>query len=144
MLDGETRQRREKEEKEERVRKSEGEAEDLARELRYAQQTVAGELAGWRDMHERMGRRAIRELARGMVVGERMRLEGMRRALRAVREGEGEGHHGVGGGGVGDGGVGNGSGSGGGGGSVRASEMGGRSPPVGGGTGQVGEGSGSW
>ncbi|KAK4152447.1 hypothetical protein C8A00DRAFT_34863 [Chaetomidium leptoderma] len=75
------------EEKEERARRSEGDAERLCRELRYAQQTVAGELAGWRDMHERMGRRAIRELARGMVVGERMRLEGMVRALRVVGEG---------------------------------------------------------
>jgi hypothetical protein len=152
VLDGETRQRRDKEEKEERVRKSEGEAEDLARELRYAQQTVAGELAGWRDMHERMGRRAIRELARGMVVGERMRLEGMRRALRTVREGGGGGGiDGDGGGELGGGGVdfGNGSGSGSGSaagsGGVRAAEMGGgRSPLVGGGTGQAGEGSGSW
>ncbi|KAL1839144.1 hypothetical protein VTJ49DRAFT_1840 [Mycothermus thermophilus] len=69
-------------------RRHSNEADRLARELRYAQQTVAGELAGWREMHERMGRRAIRELARGMVVAERARLEGLRRALRAVR-GEG-------------------------------------------------------
>lgn len=84
LLD-ETRQRL-NEEREEKARRSEGEAERLGRELRYAQQTVAGELAGWRDMHERMGRRAIRDLARGMVVAERGRLEGLRRALRAVRE----------------------------------------------------------
>lgn len=58
----------------------------LCRELRYTQQTVAGELAGWRDMHERMGRRAIKELARGMIIFERGRLEGVRRALRRVRE----------------------------------------------------------
>jgi hypothetical protein len=129
------------EEREERARRSEGEAERLGRELRYAQQTVAGELAGWRDMHERIGRRAVRELARGMVVAERCRLEGMVRALRAVREG------GDGGGSGGEG---------------RVREVGGRSstsssssssssPLVDGrngngmkGQGQGGEGSGSW
>jgi len=71
----------------------------LCRELRYTQQTVAGELAGWREMHEKMGRRAIRELARGMVIQEKMKLEGLKRALRRVRmpvEGEG-GSGGVGG-----------------------------------------------
>ncbi|KAK4128855.1 hypothetical protein N657DRAFT_608652 [Parathielavia appendiculata] len=101
----ETRQRM-NEEREEKARKSEGEAEKLARELRYAQQTVAGELAGWREMHERIGRRAVRELARGMVIAERCRLEGMVRALRAVREsvdgsgsGSGVGEKGVVGGG---------------------------------------------
>ncbi|KAK4105437.1 hypothetical protein N658DRAFT_563872 [Parathielavia hyrcaniae] len=111
----ETRQRM-NEEREEKARKSEGEAERLARQLRYAQQTVAGELAGWREMHERIGRRAVRELARGMVIAEKCRLEGMVRALRAVREGVD--------------GFGTGSGSGGGekgvGGEVRAVEVGGR------------------
>ncbi|KAL2146865.1 hypothetical protein VTI28DRAFT_1968 [Corynascus sepedonium] len=85
------------EEREEQARRSEGEAERLCRELRYAQQTVAGELAGWRDVHERLGRRAIRELARSTVVAEKMRLEGMLRALRLVREGNAAGvRHGVG------------------------------------------------
>ncbi|KAK4648427.1 uncharacterized protein QC761_109950 [Podospora bellae-mahoneyi] len=88
LLD-ETRQRM-NEDREEKARKMEQEAEMLGRELRYTQQTVAGELAGWREMHERLGRRAIRDLARGMVVQERGRLEGVRRALRRVKEG-GEG-----------------------------------------------------
>ncbi len=83
-------------EREERARQSQLEGENLSKELRYTQQTVAGELAGWQDMHERIGRRAIRELAKGMLVKERTRLEGMLRALRKVRttgedEGEGEG-----------------------------------------------------
>ncbi|KAH6970807.1 hypothetical protein BKA56DRAFT_495675 [Ilyonectria sp. MPI-CAGE-AT-0026] len=77
-------------EKEERARKSREEAANLARELRYTQQTVAGELAGWQDLHEKMGRRAIREFARGMVVQERMKLEGMLRSLRKVRAGNEE------------------------------------------------------
>lgn len=73
------------EEREERAKRSEAEAQDLAKELRCTQQTVAGELAGWRDMHEKIGRRAISDLARGMLVAERMRLAGMQRALRKVR-----------------------------------------------------------
>ena len=72
------------EEREEKARRSEAEAQNLAKELRYTQQTVAGELAGWRDMHERIGRKAIADLARGMLVAERMRLESMQRALRKV------------------------------------------------------------
>lgn len=73
------------EEREEKVKNAEREAEMLGKELRYAQQTVAGELAGWRDMHEKMGRRAIRELARGMLILERGRMEGLKRALRKVK-----------------------------------------------------------
>ncbi len=96
LLD-DTRQRM-NDEREERARQSEREGENLSKELRYTQQTVAGELAGWEEMHERMGRRAIRDLARGVLVQERMRLEGMRRALRRVqqpsRSGDGgEGEH---------------------------------------------------
>ncbi|KAF4585400.1 VPS9 domain protein [Ophiocordyceps camponoti-floridani] len=71
--------------REQRVRRLRDEAEEAARELRYTQQTVAAELAGWQEMHESMGRRAMREYARAMVVQERMRLSGMMRALRRVR-----------------------------------------------------------
>ncbi|KAL1876433.1 hypothetical protein VTK73DRAFT_9299 [Phialemonium thermophilum] len=73
-------------EREERARKRELEAEALSRELRYTQQTVAQELAGWREMHESFGRRAIRQLARNMVTAEKTRLEGLVRALRRVRD----------------------------------------------------------
>lgn len=83
LLD-DTRQRL-NEEREERMRAGQAEVDNLSRELRYTQQTVAMELAGWQDLHEKMGRRAIRELARGMVVVEKMRLEGMRRALRRLK-----------------------------------------------------------
>lgn len=68
------------------MRVGQAEVDNLSRELRYTQQTVAMELAGWQDMHERMGRRAVRELARNMVVVEKMRLEGMKRALRKLKE----------------------------------------------------------
>lgn len=84
LLD-ETRQRM-NEEREEKTREKQREVNELCRELRYTQQVVAGELAGWQEMHEKMGRRAIREFARGMVVLERGRLDGMRRALRRMQE----------------------------------------------------------
>lgn len=83
LLD-ETRQRL-NEEKEDKVRKGKEEAEELGRELRYTQQVVAGELAGWQESHGRMGRVAVRELARSVLVVERGRLEGLRRALRKLR-----------------------------------------------------------
>lgn len=83
LLD-DTRQRMQ-DEKEERARVSREEALYLARELRYTQQTVAGELAGWQNMHDMTCKRVIREYARGMVVQERNKLDGMLRALRKVK-----------------------------------------------------------
>ncbi|KAM0330172.1 hypothetical protein ACHAQA_004345 [Verticillium albo-atrum] len=85
LLD-DTRQRL-NEEKEEKARQSQEQLGDLGRELRYTQQVVAGELAGYHELHEKMGRRAIRQFARGMIIQERIRLEGMTRALRKLREG---------------------------------------------------------
>jgi len=83
LLD-ETRQRL-NEEKEEKVRRTKEEAEELGRELRYTHQVVASELAGWQDLHEKMGRKAVRDLARGMLIKERTALEGMKRALRKLK-----------------------------------------------------------
>ncbi|KAF2094959.1 hypothetical protein NA57DRAFT_45697 [Rhizodiscina lignyota] len=68
----------------ERAEKSLTEMQSLGKELRYTQQVVAGELAAWQDEKARMGRRACKELARRMVVIERDRLEGMRRAIRGL------------------------------------------------------------
>lgn len=85
LLD-DTRQRL-SDEREEKARRSREEALHLAKELRFTQQTVASELAGWQSLHEKMGRRAIRDFARGMLVQERLKLEGMKRALRKVRGG---------------------------------------------------------
>jgi hypothetical protein len=89
LLD-ETRQRLDRE-KEEVIRREEEEKAGLGRELRYTQQVVAGELAGWQEWRARTARRAVRELVVGMVVQERGRLEGLRRAVRRLREGRGEG-----------------------------------------------------
>lgn len=79
------------EEKEERARRSREVVEDLGRELGFVRGVVAGELAGWQDGREGVGRRAVREFARGMVVRERAGLEGLQRALRCLRGGEGAG-----------------------------------------------------
>lgn len=76
-----TRQRLDRE-RQEVIRKEEDEKEGLGRELRYTQQVVAGELAGWQEWRAKTARRAVRELAVGMVVLERERLEGMKRAMR--------------------------------------------------------------
>ncbi|KAH7403632.1 hypothetical protein BKA64DRAFT_457524 [Cadophora sp. MPI-SDFR-AT-0126] len=83
LLD-ETRQRL-NEEKEDKMRRTKEEADELGRELRYTQQVVAGELAGWQDLHEKMGRKAIRDLAKGMLIKERTTLECMKRAMRKLK-----------------------------------------------------------
>ncbi len=67
-----------------KVAKSKEELTLLGSELSYTQQTVASELAGWQDLHDKMGRRAIRDLAQRMVVREKDRLEGMKRAVRGL------------------------------------------------------------
>lgn len=77
---------RSNEEKEEKVKKAVEEKEVLGRELRYTQQVVASELAGWQDLHERMGRQAIKEFVKGMVVKERAALDGMTRILRGLKK----------------------------------------------------------
>ncbi|KAE8452308.1 hypothetical protein EG329_001008 [Mollisiaceae sp. DMI_Dod_QoI] len=83
LLD-ETRQRL-NEEKEEKVRRTKEEAEVLGKELRYTQQVVAAELAGWQDLHEKMGRKAIKDLAKSMLIKERTALEGIKRAIRKLK-----------------------------------------------------------
>lgn len=86
LLD-DTRQRL-NEEREEKLRQSQQEGKNLSKELRYSQQVVAGELAGWQEMHEKIGRRAIKDLAKSMVVLERTRMDGFRRALRVLQADE--------------------------------------------------------
>ncbi len=70
----------------ERAEKSREELRTVGCELRYTQQTVAGELAGWQDLHVKLGKRAVRALAERMIVREKDRLEGMKRAVRGVLE----------------------------------------------------------
>jgi ankyrin repeat protein len=72
----------------EKMDKSQAELADLGRELRYTQQVVASELASWQERRVEMGRKALRELARKMVVTEKARLESMKRAIRELGIGE--------------------------------------------------------
>lgn len=69
-------------EAQERAEKSKEELRTISCELRYTQHVVAGELAGWQDLHAKMGKRAIRSLAERMIIREKDRLAGMRRAMR--------------------------------------------------------------
>ena len=71
-------------EAQEKAEKSREELRTVGCELRYTQQTIAGELAGWQELHAKMGKRAIRALAERMVVREKDRLEAMKRAVRGV------------------------------------------------------------
>ncbi|KAL9627527.1 MAG: hypothetical protein Q9204_006502, partial [Flavoplaca sp. TL-2023a] len=73
-----------------RVEGAKEELKGLRCELAYTQQTVAGELAGWQELHVRLGRRCVRGFVEGMVVREKERLEGMRRAVRVLGLGLGE------------------------------------------------------
>lgn len=68
----------------EKAEKSRQELRTVGCELSYTQQTVAGELAGWHELHAKLGKRAIRALAERMVVREKDRLESMKRARRGV------------------------------------------------------------
>ncbi|KAJ9606767.1 hypothetical protein H2200_008776 [Cladophialophora chaetospira] len=58
----------------------------LGRELRYTNEVVVGELAGWNDWREGWGREEMRRVVRLMVVREKERLRGMNRALRNLQE----------------------------------------------------------
>ena len=72
-------------EAQDRAEKSKEELKGVSCELRYTQQTVAGELAGWQDLRAKLGKRAIKALAERMVIREKCRLEGMERALRGLK-----------------------------------------------------------
>ena len=72
-------------EAQDRAMKSKDELRAVRCELSYTQQTVAGELAGWQDLHAKLGKRAIRALAEQMIVREKDRLESMRRAMRFLK-----------------------------------------------------------
>ena len=68
----------------EKVDNEQDELLTVGSELRYTQQTVASELAGWQDLHAKLCKKAIREYAERMVIREKDRLERMRRAIRGV------------------------------------------------------------
>ncbi|KAK5089458.1 hypothetical protein LTR70_005959 [Exophiala xenobiotica] len=73
------------------VVEAEGEIEGKGRELRYTQEVVLGELAGWTSWREEWGRNEVRRFAGAMVVRERERLRGMARVLGNLRKAMGKG-----------------------------------------------------
>lgn len=66
------------------VAKSKEEYMQLSSELRYTQTVAAAELSSFHDLHAKMARRAIRDFAKRCVVGERAKLESMKRAIRGI------------------------------------------------------------
>ncbi|KAJ4296536.1 hypothetical protein N0V90_006581 [Kalmusia sp. IMI 367209] len=79
--DARSRMQRDAQEKMERATE---ELSGLGKELRYTQQVVAQELASWQENRVEIGRKALKEFAKKMVVTERARLESMRRAVREL------------------------------------------------------------
>lgn len=71
-------------EAQEKAQKSREDLRSVGCELRYTQQTVAGELAEWQELHAKLGRRAIRSLAQRMIIRQRDQLDNMKRAMRGV------------------------------------------------------------
>ena len=69
----------------EKAAKSKSELEGLAKELRYTQQTIASELAGWQETRPQLMRNALKKFVRKTVVTERARLDSLKRALRVIR-----------------------------------------------------------
>ena len=74
-------------ETERKIAEGEREVVRLGQELRYTQEVVVGELAGWTEWREKMGKESVRAFVKGMVVKERERGRGLVRCLRALREG---------------------------------------------------------
>jgi ankyrin repeat protein len=72
---------------EKRIVECEEMIEDKGKQLRYTQEVVMGEVAGWTGWRGEYGREEVKRLVRGTVVRERERLRGMQRVLRTLKEG---------------------------------------------------------
>ena len=71
---------------EKKIVDGEKEVEKLGKELSWTREVVVGELAGWTEWRERMGREAVRRFVKGMVIKERERGRGLERCLRMLKE----------------------------------------------------------
>jgi len=69
-----------------KIQKGEKEIERLGKELRYTQQVVAGELAGWQAWRVEVGKAAVKSLVKEMVIRERERGKGLERVMRRLKE----------------------------------------------------------
>jgi hypothetical protein len=81
-------------ESERKIADGEQEIVMMGKELRYTQEVVLDELAGWTEWREKVGKEAVRAFVKGMVVKEKERYKGLQRCLRKLneaRENEGDG-----------------------------------------------------
>lgn len=70
---------------EKNIIEAEIEIDSKGKELRYTQEVVLGELAGWTSWREQWGRNEIRRFTRATLVKERERLKNMERVLNNLR-----------------------------------------------------------
>ena len=82
------------EESERREAEKRAELLGLGSELRYMQSTVASELSGWQGEREKLVRGVLKGFVKKVVVVERDRLAGMRRAIRGLGLNVGDGRRG--------------------------------------------------
>ncbi|KAL9106747.1 MAG: hypothetical protein Q9227_008246 [Pyrenula ochraceoflavens] len=75
-------------ETEKKIADGEREIESVGKELKWTQEVVAGELAGWTDWREQQGKQIIQRFARGMVIKERERFRSIQRCLQSLKQGE--------------------------------------------------------
>jgi ankyrin repeat protein len=81
-------------ESERKIADGEQEIVMLGKELRYMQEVVLSDLAGWTEWREKVGKEAVRMFVKGMVVKEKERYKGLQRCLRKLneaKENEGDG-----------------------------------------------------
>ena len=71
---------------EKRILESDILIESLGKELRYTQEVVVGELAGWTEWRGQAGREGVKDFVKKTVVRERERFNGLKRMLRQLRE----------------------------------------------------------
>ena len=81
---------------ERKIAEGEQEIAQLGKELRYSQEVVLGELAGWTEWREKFGKEAVRTFARVMLVKEKERYKGLQRCFRKFREVDTDDGYGVG------------------------------------------------
>ncbi|RMZ89360.1 hypothetical protein DV736_g3403, partial [Chaetothyriales sp. CBS 134916] len=73
-------------EAEKRIIEAEGQVDALGKELRYTNEVVVSELAGWTTWKGALGKEEMKRYVKGMVIKERERLCGMQRVLRTLQE----------------------------------------------------------
>ncbi|KAJ5086436.1 hypothetical protein NUU61_007743 [Penicillium alfredii] len=71
---------------EQKIHDDEAQAARLAKEVTWNKDVVVGELAGWTEWREKVGRDAIRAFVKDTLVRERERGKRIERCLRSVRE----------------------------------------------------------